>query len=363
MIYRTLTNKPSSHASKLLSARRGRPSRTALHERLESEVATLKAVGGLPAPEEADEIWREIWYHEAHNSTAIEGNTLVLKQVEALLARGETVGGKELKEYLEVQGYASAAKWVYEQAPQRDRDRDRALMTLREIRNVHYEAMTPVWQVAPHPSALPSESPGNFREHDIRRFASGMQPPPHTQIHALMTDWVRQVNRLPTREGPVCESIAALHAAFERIHAFLDGNGRAGRLLLNLMLVRLGYPPAVIQKRERNAYLRALARSDRGDHGALGEIIARAVLDNLMRFLLPAIAGDVKLVPLEALADRDLSATALRQAAERGRLRATKDDRGTWRCSKKWVAEYKASRYSALRLPRKPRARSAARLQ
>ena len=110
----------------------GRPSRKSIHERLELEVAALRDVGGLPKPEEAQEIWRTIWYYEAHNSTALEGNTLVLKQVESLLARGEAVGRKDLKEYLEVRGYADAAKWVYEQARgQRDRAPGRTLRPVR----------------------------------------------------------------------------------------------------------------------------------------------------------------------------------------------------------------------------------------
>ncbi len=143
-----------------------------------------------------------------------------------------------------------------------------------------------------------------------------------------------------------------MHATFERIHPFLDGNGRAGRLLMNLVLVRLGYPPAIIYKRERPRYLEALRKADQGDCGPLGELLARAVLDNLMRFILPAVAGPAKLVPLEALATKTLSVIALRNAAERGRLRARRTSAGTWQSSKQWVDAYKASRYKALKEPR-----------
>ena len=91
----------------------GRPSRQAIYDRLDAAFAELRdRMGGLPNPVEAEGIWTTIWYEEAHHSTAIEGNTLVLKQVERLLADGVAVGNKELKEYMEVRGYATAAKWV-----------------------------------------------------------------------------------------------------------------------------------------------------------------------------------------------------------------------------------------------------------
>ena len=73
---------------------RGRPSRDAVLASLDRAVADLEAVGGLPRPAEAEEIWKGIWYEEVHNSTAIEGNTLVLKEVQLLLEEGRAVGDK-----------------------------------------------------------------------------------------------------------------------------------------------------------------------------------------------------------------------------------------------------------------------------
>lgn len=328
----------------------GRKPRAAIHARLNHEVRELRdRLGGLPTPEEADEIWTRIWHLEAHNSTALEGNTLVLWQVQQLLAENRAVGSKALKEYLEVRGYANAAQWVYGQSHRRDSAAP--LVTIQEIRNLHHELMTPGWQVAPYPGAADAEAPGNWRRHDIEPFASGMTPPTFPLIGALIDDWVAAANQLPNEgeSAPIAERVANLHAAFERIHPFLDGNGRAGRLLLNLLLVRMGYPPAVIEKRRRPQYLAALAAADRGDPGALGELVARAVLTSLMRFVMPAIAGEVKLLPLEALVRKDMSLSALRNAAQRGRLRGVKSPDGGWRSSKRWVSEYASSRYATLR--------------
>lgn len=73
-------------------------------------------LGWLPSPLEAEDVWGDIWFQEAHNSTAIEGNTLVLREVEVLLCKDRAVGNKQLTNYLEVQGYADAAWWVYQHA-------------------------------------------------------------------------------------------------------------------------------------------------------------------------------------------------------------------------------------------------------
>src|SRR5258708_22604103 len=184
-------------------------------------------------------------------------------------------------------------------------------------------------------------------------YGAGEAAPPRVATDAVAPRTVQRAAAAPA--WPIAESIARVHATFERIHPFLDGNGRAGRLLMNLVLVRLGYPPAIIYKREPARYLDALRKADQVDYGPLGELLARAVLDNLMRFILPAVAGPAKLVPLDALATKTLSVIALRNAAERGRLRARRTSAGTWQSSKQWVDAYKASRYKSLKQPRLPR--------
>ncbi len=93
-------------------------------------------------------------------------------------------------------------------------------------------------------------------------------------------------------------------------------------MALNLILMRLGYPPVIIVKRQRDAYLSAMRKADAGDYGPLGELIARAMYDNLNRFIVPNVASPARLVPLASMADKHLSVAALRQAAQRARLAA-----------------------------------------
>jgi Fic family protein len=325
----------------------GRPSRAVVYQRLDEAVAELRGrLGGLPAPAEAEDIWANIWHQEAHNSTALEGNTLVLQEVERLLEEGRAVGAKPLRDYMEVRGYGDAARWVYGQALEPGDWQSGNLISLQEIRHIHHLCMTPVWTIDPHPHATDLEGPGSFRRHEIAAFPGGMKPPSWTDVDHLMRDWVEETDRLRgAGDQPLPEALAAAHNSLEQIHPFLDGNGRAGRLVLNLLLGRLGYPPAIIFKRDRDKYLQAMRRADRGEYGPLGELLARSVTANLYKFVIPAVAGPVKLVPLAALATNELSENALRVASMRGRLRAVKGDDGLWRSSKNWVDDYRQNRH------------------
>lgn len=333
-------------------AHRGRPSRSAVYQRFAAAIEELGRYGGLPTPLEARQLWDGVWHLEAHHSTALEGNTLVLREVEQLLDEGRAVGSKELKDYMEVLGYSEAARWVYEQGVAPGEFGHDGLITVTEVRHVHELAMSRVWELAPHPSANPDEAPGSFRQHDIRPFPAGMTPPTHPLVPAGVASWVEQVDGFGAafaagtlQIAGVPEALARIHVDFERLHPFLDGNGRTGRLLLNLILTRLGWPPIVIFKEQRGRYLRALDRADHGDLGPLAELIARSVVDNMHR-LIPSIAGPAKYVPLEALADEEFSLAALKQAAGRGRLDAIIGSDGRYRSSRAAVDAYRASKYS-----------------
>lgn len=233
---------------------------------------------------------------------------------------------------------------MYAQAVQRAPDwSPRNLISLTELRQIHKLVVEPVWLHSPREGLHAGEGPGSFRRHDIRPFAGGMTPPPFPEVPSLVTDWISDANRGPADQHPMM-FIADLHARFEQIHPFRNGNGRTGRLATNLLLVRHGFPHAVIHKRVRTRYLNALRRADRRDPGPLAEIFARAVTDGIYRFLLPGLAGPHRLVPVRSLADTLLSGNALAVAAKRGRLRAVRRT-DQWYSTRQWVEQYKDSRY------------------
>jgi hypothetical protein len=186
----------------------------------------MHSVGGLPLPAEADAIWEGIWYEEAHHSTAIEGNTLILKEVERLLRDGKAVGSKELAEYLEVEGYAKAAQWVYAQAVEQTRNWSAGeRINLTELRHVHRLVVEPAWLHSPPDGLHPREGPGAFRQHDIRPFTGGMTPPPFPKSRRLSpTGCERPIEDRPT-VGIRCCSLPRSMLASNRYTRSVTGTG------------------------------------------------------------------------------------------------------------------------------------------
>ncbi len=309
----------------------GRPSLDEVLARLDEEVALLhRHLGGLPHAVEADHILRAIWIDDVHNSTAIEGNTMTRAQVQALIDQGLAAG--TLAESLDVQGYARAADWVYQHAA------DYAGVPVAVVSQVHLVALALTWEVNPPRTR---DAPGAWRTSPVRVGAVPVSIP--ATIPADLQAWSDSTAARAKETHPLVHA-AAHHAWFERIHPFVDGNGRVGRLLLNFMLVQAGYPPAVILAAQRQRYLRALRLADTGSPQALAEVIARAVSETLTKFLIPNLAGEAKLVPLNALAAKGpYGAPYLRQLVLKGRLRAVRAG-NLWLSSRAWLAEYRAKR-------------------
>ena len=322
---------------------RGRPTRQQVFESIDEARRDLNIIGGLPEPTVFQDVWADIWIEETHNSTAIEGNTLRRKQVQLLLEEGVVTGSThELKEWMEAKAYGEAARWTYEGA-YRAQVEDKNTITESDLRRIHHLTVESVWVHFPPEGLRSDEAPGSYRTGDIEPLRPDFAPPPPSIVPALAGDWIKETNQGPPGNCHLIEHLAERHAAFERIHPFPDGNGRAGRLVLTMLLVQNGYPPAIIYKGERKRYLVALQRADNGDPGALAELLARSVREGIYRFLMPNLAGPLSIVPLAGLADGELSRAALVGAAQRGRLKANKYG-GTWYSTRQWVDEYKASR-------------------
>lgn len=333
----------------------GRPSLQQLLQRLtETNEALRERLGGLPPSIRANDIWKDIWLEETHHSTALEGNTLTPRELYELVEHGVATGSKELVYYLEVQGYAQAARWVYEQAVE-----DAKLspepwhsFTLQHVRQIHAELVGLVWSVRP---PIGAGRPGEWRKQSVSIAGSPMKPPPPAMLDSLMGEWLDAIKAGPQPGQHPVEWAARIHADFEIVHPFSDGNGRTGRLVMNYLLILCGYPPAIIYKSQHSRYIAALQRAQvHKDYRGLTELVARAVLDNLDRLLLPKLAGEETWLPLSALAEGTrYTPTYLRKLADEGKLKALKQG-GQWVSTRRYLEAYMASKSARGRKPAGP---------
>lgn len=178
-----------------------------------------------------------------YNSNGIEGNTLTLRETMLVLQEGLTIGRKSLVEHLEAINHKAAIIFVEELAT------GKTATTERTIREIHSLILK---DIDPHYA-------GRYRDIQVRISGSSHTPPSPLQVPELMANFF---NKLPnvTKEHPVCR---AAHAHFKlvKIHPFTDGNGRTARLLMNLLLIKAGYFPAIILKNDRLKYYSCLEKA------------------------------------------------------------------------------------------------------
>ena len=166
-----------------------------------------------------------------YNSNAIEGSTFTLMETKVLLEDGITVGGKTMREHLEIIGHAEAIYYLEEII------KDNTELSEKEIRNIH---------------SLITKGIENISG------AEHIPPQPYMilpEIEKLMLWYRNEANEL----HPI-ERATILHGEFVKIHPFLDGNGRTSRLLLNFELMKNSYPPIIIEKSERTIYFESLEK-------------------------------------------------------------------------------------------------------
>jgi Fic family protein len=180
------------------------------------------------------------WYDVelTYSSNAIEGNTLTRSETAIVLEKGITIGGKPLKDHLEAIGHRDALQFVRTLAAAGERVRE---IDIREIHRLIVGRLDP-------------EEAGRYSRHQRVIAGSPLALPSPAEIPALMGDFAAWLATAPAG----LDTAFALHARFVAIHPFSDGNGRTARLLMNLILLKAGYPPIVIGPEHRVAYIDAL---------------------------------------------------------------------------------------------------------
>lgn len=224
-----------------------------------------------PFPKEIEERLREdlvvLW---TYNSTAIEGSTLSLKETATLLDEGIVVGNKPLADYLAAKGHRDAINVLFRRLGERKKK-----ISESDILELHKATMKGVVE----------KYLGAYRLVQVYLRGSSFVPPPPNQVPKMMAEFVYKLNKNPHGYDPIVLS-ALSHLEFESIHPFVDGNGRVGRLLANWVLMRGGYPPIIIAKKERLRYIRLLEQAQtRNKHYALAVFFKKKVNEALDFYL------------------------------------------------------------------------------
>jgi Fic family protein len=192
---------------------------------------------------------------------------------------------------------------------------------------------------------IDDENAGQYRRLPVRIAGAAHEPPPAWDVPARMTDWSDWLAEQEHGTEPV-ELAAIAHHRLVSIHPFLDGNGRTARLVMNLVLLRAGYPPAIIARANRAQYYRALAQADRGNDAPIASLVGRAVERTLTLYLeattpqhAPPPPGDEWLPLREAGVGTPYSQEYLGLLARTGRLEALKRGRN-WHTTRVAIQRY-----------------------
>lgn len=171
-----------------------------------------------------------------YNSNAIEGNTLTLRETDLVL-KGLTIDQKPLKDHMEAVGHKEAFEFV------RELVKDNVPISEIIIKQIHYLVL-----------ADKKEDRGVYRRVPVRIMGAKHEP---VQPYLIVPKMEQLLQEYAESKEHIVTKLARFHIEFEGIHPFIDGNGRTGRLLVNLELMKAGYPPIDIKFTDRIAYYNA----------------------------------------------------------------------------------------------------------
>lgn len=262
-----------------------------------------------------------------YNSNAIEGNTLTLKETYWVIQHGITVKGKSLKDHLEARNHKEALDYLYEMIGHDSNQ------TISEhlIKSLHALVI----------QDIDKNIAGQYRNVDVFITGTEHKPPSAIDVPFKMRELIVWARKNYKKMNAV-EFAAIFHHKFVHIHPFQDGNGRTGRLLMNIFLMQYGFPLTIIQKNDRQKYYRVLAAADNGNYKPLVLFVAQAVLRSLniyLDVLTPSKEKENFISLAQATKYCSYSQEYLSKLAKEGKLEAIKIKRN-WMTTKEAVLRY-----------------------
>jgi len=263
-----------------------------------------------------------------YNSNAIEGNTLTLKETELVINRGLTIGRKSLSEHFEAINHKEGIQYLYNFVKKKKELSEDTILALHKIilKNID------------------DSEAGHYRTSNVMITGAIHIPPSAVKIKKLMNEFFEWYYK-NKKKMSIAELAAWAHYKFVHIHPFIDGNGRTARLLMNLILIQNGYPPAVILNVDRQKYYRALKDADREKYNGFMNFIGRSIERSLLIYLNALKSkGDKKdkygyISLQEASKLCDYGIEYLSFLARTGKLQAVKIRRN-WMTTREAILEY-----------------------
>jgi Fic family protein len=208
-------------------------------DKIISQIDLKKSIldGERPLTEgELERLNSEFTVEYTYDSNAIEGNALTLRETDMVL-KGLTVAEKPLKDHLEAIGHKEAFEYVLELV------KEKRSLSEFVIKQIHYLVL-----------ADKKDDRGVYRRIPVRIMGAHNEP---VQPFLIESEMARIIEEYSASTEHIVKRLAKFHLEFESIHPFIDGNGRTGRLLINLELMKAGYPPIDIKFADRAAYYKA----------------------------------------------------------------------------------------------------------
>lgn len=214
---------------------------------------------------EVERLNEEFTVEYTYNSNAIEGNTLTLRETDLVL-RGLTINQKPLKDHMEAIGHREAFQYVQSLVAEGQP------LTERVIKDIHHLVLSDK-----------KDDRGTYRKVPVRIMGASNEPAQPYMIRPMME---QLLERYVSSHDNIVAKLARFHLEFESIHPFIDGNGRTGRLLVNLELMKAGYPPIDIKFTDRLAYYQAFEEFHaKGSIDSMENLFARYINERLDSYL------------------------------------------------------------------------------